>query len=233
MSYKILVAEDDENIIDVCVRYLEREDFQVITANDGHEAVTKWREQKPDLIILDIMMPHMDGLEAAEEIRFHDDVPIVFLTALGQEKDRLNGLSLGVDDYLTKPFSPRELVLRVKNILRRTYRSTLQNTKQVSFGEVTVDYNNRTVKKMGDVIEVTVKEFELLWFLVSNPSQVFSRSQLLEKIWGFDYSGDTNTVNVHIRRLREKVESEPSNPKWLKTVWGIGYKFEERKSNEA
>ncbi|KGX94003.1 PhoP family transcriptional regulator [Pontibacillus halophilus JSM 076056 = DSM 19796] len=228
MSYTVLVAEDDENIIDVCRRYLEREGYEVIIARDGEEAIERWQKDRPDAVILDIMMPFKSGLDVAEEIRFADDIPVILLTALSQEKDKLFGLSIGVDDYMTKPFSPRELVLRLKNVMRRYERTPQSSSDDVSFGAFHMNQKQRRLLKDEAVIETTVKEFDLLWFLVKNESQVFSRSQLLERIWGYDYEGDTNTINVHIRRLREKIEPDPANPVYLKTVWGIGYKFEGR-----
>ncbi|WIF98855.1 response regulator transcription factor [Pontibacillus chungwhensis] len=226
MSYKVLIAEDDENIIDVCKRYLEREAYTVYIARDGEEATTKWREMKPDAVILDIMMPVKNGLDLAEEIRFEEETPVILLTALGQEKDRLVGLSIGVDDYITKPFSPRELVLRLNNVMRRYHLNHGEKNQVQQFGTVTIDASKRTVWKEDQLIETTVKEFDLLWFLVQHESQVFSRSHLIERLWGFDYEGDTNTINVHIRKLREKVEEDPAHPVYIKTVWGIGYKFE-------
>ncbi|MFC0522014.1 response regulator transcription factor [Pontibacillus salicampi] len=233
MHYTILLAEDDENIVDVCRRYLEREGYEVLIARDGMEAMDTWKKKKPDAVILDIMMPYKSGLDIAEEIRFDDDIPVMLLTALGQEKDRLFGLSIGVDDYITKPFSPRELVLRLKNVLRRYDRPAKQKSKHVSFADVTIDYSRRLVTKGGKPVEMTAKEFDLLWFFIEHEAQVFSRSQLLEKIWGYEYEGDTNTVNVHIRKLREKIEEEPAHPQFIHTVWGIGYKFEGRDSYEA
>ncbi|KGP72391.1 response regulator transcription factor [Pontibacillus yanchengensis] len=226
MKQTILVAEDDENIVDVCRRYLEKEGYEVLIARDGHEAINRWKNDKPDLVILDIMMPLKNGLDIAEEIRFDDDIPVMLLTALGQEKDRLFGLSIGVDDYITKPFSPREMVLRVKNVLRRYEKSGKHRDTAFSFGQYRIDYNMRSLTKNGVPIEMTVKEFDLLWFLVQHESQVFSRSQLLEKLWGYEFEGDTNTINVHIRKLREKLEQDPAHPTLIKTVWGIGYKFE-------
>ncbi|QST00652.1 response regulator transcription factor [Pontibacillus sp. ALD_SL1] len=228
MSYTILLAEDDENIIDVCRRYLEKETYSVIVARDGQEATNKWKESKPDAIILDIMMPIKSGLDLAEEIRFEEETPVILLTALGQEKDRLAGLSIGVDDYITKPFSPRELVLRLKNVMRRYDFHGKDQIQQ--FGSVTIDATKRAVWKSDQLIETTAKEFDLLWFLVQHEAQVFSRSHLLERLWGFDYEGDPNTINVHIRKLREKVEEDPAKPVYIKTVWGIGYKFERQTS---
>lgn len=227
MAEKILLVDDEEPILDVCSRYCQKEGYTVLTAHNGEEAIEIWRREKPSLIVLDLMMPKKDGWETAEEIRSVDeDVPMIMLTALGQEKDRLYGLTLGADDYLTKPFSPRELVLRIKNILRRVSRTARTEQVTVSFGEWEISSVKREMLLSGKPVELTAKEFDLLWKLVSHPSQVFSRSQLLEQIWGYDFEGDGNTVNVHIRRLREKLEKDPSSPERIKTVWGIGYKFE-------
>ena len=224
MAEKILLVDDEESILDVSKRYLERDGYQVITASDGEEAISRWKKEKPDLIVLDLMMPIKDGMEAAEEIRAVDDVPIIMLTALGQERDRLLGLTVGADDYLTKPFSPRELVLRVRNILRRTKRQHL--TPLLTFGELAIDESRRKVTINGAEVELTVKEFDLLYLLASHPTRVFPRSQLIEAIWGYEFDGDVNTINVHVRRLREKIEKDSAAPIWIKTVWGIGYKFE-------
>nr|WP_255640006.1 response regulator transcription factor [Pseudalkalibacillus hwajinpoensis] len=223
-----MLVDDEEAILDVSRRYLERDGYHVITAEDGKEAIKRWQLEKPDLIVLDLMMPVKDGMETAEEIRAIDDVPIIMLTALGQERDRLLGLTVGADDYLTKPFSPRELVLRVRNILRRTKRQHVEDL--LTFGELTIDETKRKVTINGAAVDLTVKEFDLLYLLASHPTRVFPRSQLIEAIWGYEFDGDTNTINVHVRRLREKIEKDSAAPKWIKTVWGIGYKFEETSS---
>nr|WP_255648018.1 response regulator transcription factor [Pseudalkalibacillus hwajinpoensis] len=223
-----MLVDDEESILDVSRRYLERDGYHVITATDGQEAISRWEKEKPDLIVLDLMMPIKDGIEVAEEIRSVDDVPIIMLTALGQERDRLLGLTVGADDYLTKPFSPRELVLRVRNILRRTKRQHVPSL--ITFGELTIDESRRKVTINGAEVELTVKEFNLLYLLASHPSRVFPRSQLIEAIWGYEFDGDVNTINVHVRRLREKIEKDSAAPNWIKTVWGIGYKFEGKSS---
>lgn len=229
MNERILVADDDSNITDVCRRYLEREGYTIVTATDGMEAIELWRSHKPGLIVLDLMMPRKNGWEVCNEIRQTEDVPIVMLTARGEEQDRLMGLTMGADDYLTKPFSPRELVLRVKAILRRmrTAQATSAITPMhtISYEGLTIDFVKREVEIGGQVIDLTVTEFDMLYLLASHPGQVFSRNQMLSKIWDFSYEGDTTTVTVHIRRLREKIEQNASDPKYIKTVWGIGYKF--------
>ena len=233
MAKKVLLVDDEENILDVCSRYLVREGYEVSTAVNGMEALSSYRSFNPDIVVLDIMMPEMDGWQVAEKIRVDHDTPIIMLTALGQEKDRIYGLTIGADDYVTKPFSPRELLLRVKNVLRRTYSAPMEGQQDVLKWEgLLIDRNKRKVISQGNEVEMTVKEFELLSLLAQHPSQVFSKSQLIETLWGYEYMGDANTINVHIRRLREKIEDDPSEPQWIKTVWGIGYKFEGKRSNE-
>lgn len=235
MGVKILVADDESNITDVCRRYLELEGYQVIIAGDGEEALNKWRLEVPDLMILDVMMPIMDGWKVCNEIRKSHDTPIIMLTAKGEEMDRLMGLTIGADDYMSKPFSPRELVLRVKAILRRVNRPAATKLEDaagnlIQFAKMDIHPLNRTVFVESQEIELTVKEFDLLLLLASHPDQVFSRNQLLNRIWDMDFEGDATTVTVHIHRLRDKIESNPSQPKYIKTVWGIGYKFEGREN---
>jgi two-component system, OmpR family, response regulator VicR len=229
MPFKILLADDEPNITDVCTKYLERDGYEVIIAHDGVKALEKWKLENPDLIILDLMMPNKDGWQVCEEIRNQQDVPIIMLTARGEEMDRIMGLTMGADDYMTKPFSPRELVLRVKGILRRVGQPIRQNhtvAETLAFEGMEIHPATRKVKVEGKEIELTVKEFDMLLLLANHPNQVFSRNQLLNQVWDIDYFGDTTTVTVHIRRLREKIEAVPSEPKYIKTVWGIGYKFE-------
>ncbi|MEC0265699.1 response regulator transcription factor [Paenibacillus anseongense] len=237
MGTIVLVVDDEPNIIDVCTVYLQREGYQVISAMNGEEAIRQWRQHNPQLIVLDLMMPGKNGWQVCEEIRNERDVPIIMLTALGDEMDRLMGLTMGADDYLTKPFSPRELVLRVKGILRRLQRTQTEtevNTEAalpahiMRYPGLEINVLHRSVRVYDKDIELTVKEFELLHLFAAHPDQVFSRNQLLSKVWDIDYYGDTTTVTVHIRRLREKLEPNPSEPRFIKTVWGIGYKFEGR-----
>ncbi|TMU84453.1 response regulator transcription factor [Bacillus sp. BHET2] len=234
MANKVLLVDDEENIVDVCSRYLVREGYEVSTAFNGKEAIERYETFHPDIVVLDIMMPEMDGWQVAEKIREDHDTPIIMLTALGQEKDRIYGLTIGADDYVTKPFSPRELLLRVKNVLRRTYSAPAKDERGevLTWSGLLIDRNKRKVIAGGQEVEMTVKEFELLSLLAQHPSQVFSKSQLIETLWGYEYLGDANTINVHIRRLREKIEEDASEPKWIKTVWGIGYKFEGNQSYE-
>ncbi|MHA6482354.1 response regulator transcription factor [Paenibacillus sp. strain BS8-2] len=231
MAARIVVADDEQNITDVCKRYLEREGYEVWAAADGEEALSLWREVKPDLLVLDLMMPKLDGLGVCDEVRREGDTPIIMLTARGEESDRLLGLTIGADDYMTKPFSPRELVLRIRNILRRTGLHTkssvdLKGAKQMIYNGLMIVPDQRKVLVSGMEVELTAKEFDLLELLATYPGKVFSRSQLLNAIWDMAYDGDTSTVTVHIRRLREKVEPNPSDPTYIKTVWGIGYKLD-------
>lgn len=234
MVATILIADDERNITDVCKRYLELEGYRVVVADDGQEALDRWRSEKPDVVILDLMMPRIDGWKVCEEIRTNQDTPVIMLTALGEERDRIVGLTMGADDYLVKPFSPRELVLRVKAILRRMNRVTKNgfNASEdvIRYGELEIYPTSRIVKVSGKEVELTLKEFDLLQYLAQHPEQVFSRNQLLNQLWDIDFYGDATTVTVHIRRLREKVEDNPSQPKYIRTVWGIGYKFGGRDS---
>ncbi|WP_082360857.1 response regulator transcription factor [Bacillus sp. FJAT-28004] len=242
MSAKIIVADDERNITDVCRRYLEREGWTVWVAADGEEALKLWREHRPDLLVLDLMMPRLGGLEVCDRVRQEEETPIIMLTALGEEADRLLGLTMGADDYMTKPFSPRELVLRIKNILRRSGSlagsmakeprketsgsGSAETGQSLYFDGLSIFPQERRVTVKGAEADLTAKEFDMLHLLAQYPGKVFSRSQLLNQIWDVAYDGDTTTVTVHIRRLREKIEENPSDPGWIKTVWGIGYKLD-------
>jgi DNA-binding response OmpR family regulator len=240
MAGTVLVADDERDITDVCRRYLEREGYAVLVADNGEEAYRLWRDSRPrpDLLILDLMMPGRSGLDVCSAIRDEGDVPIIMLTARGEESDRLIGLTLGADDYVVKPFSPRELVLRVRNLLRRAApRSSsgdqgailpTESSSDLHFEGLSIYHDQRRVAVNGIDAELTVKEFDLLEWMARHPGQVFSRSQLLSRVWDIDFEGDSTTVTVHMRRLREKIEPNPSEPFFLKTVWGIGYKFEGR-----
>ncbi len=230
MNKRILLVDDEPAILDVCRRYLEREGYLVVTASHGEEALKLWRENEFHVIILDLMMPYVDGWKVCEEIRQSDDIPVVFLTAKGEEYDRILGLTIGANDYITKPFNPRELVLRINAICRLLdYSKRPKHEKDeehiLKTDSLTIHATNREVFLLGKRIELTMKEFDLLYLLASHPKQVFSRSQLLYKVWKTDFDGDTTTVTVHIRRLREKIEKNSSKPKYIQTVWGIGYKF--------
>ncbi len=225
---KVLVVDDDLNIVKLIKLYLEKEDYTVCTANDGEEALQAFKAEAPDIIILDIMMPKLDGNSVCREIRKTSDVPIIMLTAKGETFDKVLSLELGADDYIVKPFEPKELIARMKAILRRS-EAKIDNgdSKIVAYNKLEVNLTNYELLIDGKILEIPPKELELLFFLASNPNRVFTREQLLEEVWGFDYFGDSRTVDVHIKRLREKLEGVEAN--WqLKTVWGVGYKFEVR-----
>lgn len=222
----VLVVDDEATIREVLRRYLEREGFQVTEAADGEEALAAVESGPPDLVVLDLMLPGLDGLTLARRLQTGFDVPVVMLTAKGELRDRIEGLQVGADDYIVKPFSPREVVLRVKAVLRRTEAADLEVAQPVEAGGVRLDPARREAEVDGEPISLTAKEFDLLHFLVRHPRQVFGRDRLLDNVWGFDFQGDPSTVTVHIRRLREKVESDPSEPTHILTVWGVGYKFE-------
>lgn len=221
---RILVVDDEPNIRDVVVQYLRRDGFDTLTAGDGEEAIE--RSADADLIILDLMMPKLDGIEASRRIRAIRDVPIIMLTAKSEEVDKLVGLGLGADDYVTKPFSPRELVARVQAVLRRSVGGSRQPGDIVQVDGLRINSRLRTVERYGQPLELTAREFDLLRFLASNAGQVFTREQLLDQVWDFTFAGDTGTVTVHIRRLREKIEPDPVRPRYIKTVWGVGYKLD-------
>ncbi|MDD6564855.1 MAG: response regulator transcription factor [Clostridiales bacterium] len=223
---KVLVVDDDINIVKLIKLYLEKEDYEVVTANNGREALEIYNREDPSIIVLDIMMPELDGNAVCREIRKTSNVPIIMLTAKGETFDKVLSLELGADDYIVKPFDPKELTARIKAILRRSEtKTTTSDDKIVKFNKLEVNLVNYELKIDGRVLEIPPKELELLYFLASNPNRVFTREQLLEEVWGFDYFGDSRTVDVHIKRLREKLEGTEAN--WqLKTVWGVGYKFE-------
>ena len=222
---KILIAEDEPSIAEVVSIYLERAGYSVQIAKDGEIALRILERSIPDLIILDLMLPKMDGISITKWLRDRSDVPIIMLTARRAEVDRIAGLEMGADDYVVKPFSPQELVSRVRAVLRRT-RSQYENELPIQHGSISIHPQTRVVSVSGREISLTAKEFDMLYFLSSNPKRVYSRQQLLEQIWGLSDFIDPGTVTVHIRRLREKIEDDPSNPKFIQTVWGVGYKFE-------
>jgi DNA-binding response OmpR family regulator len=221
----VLVVDDEPIVRDVVVRYLRRDGHETLEAGTGEEAMTLLERELPSLVVLDVMLPGTDGLELCRHIRASSDLPIVLLTARGDEADRIVGLELGADDYVTKPFSPRELAVRVRNLLRRAAPMQAQSLEVVRFGSVEVDGTAHEARRGGEPLKLTLKEFDLLWFLVSHPRRVFSRDQLMDRVWGYTAALDTGTVTVHIRRLREKVEEAPSHPRHLETVWGVGYRF--------
>ena len=226
---EILVVDDEVSVVEVVSLYLKREGFEVRVAQDGGGALAAIRERLPALVVLDVMLPGIDGLEIMRRLRSDttSDVPIIMLTARSQETDRIYGLELGADDYVTKPFSPAELVSRVKAVLRRTKGTTTkQEERPLQLGSLSINPITRLVTVRGQEIELTATEFNLLYFMAQHPRQVFKRDQLLEKVWGFSEYVDPSTVTVHIRRLREKIEEDSANPAILLTVWGVGYKFE-------
>jgi DNA-binding response OmpR family regulator len=221
----VLVVDDEPIVRDVVVRYLRRDGFETLEAGTGEEAMRILQRELPSLVVLDVMLPGTDGLELCRHIRASSDLPIVLLTARGDEADRIVGLELGADDYVTKPFSPRELAIRVRNLLRRSAPARAEGAQLIRFGSVEVDGAAREVRRDGEPLKLTLKEFDLLSFLVSHPRRVFSRDQLMDRVWGYTSAHDTGTITVHIRRLREKIEDAPSHPRHLETVWGVGYRF--------
>ncbi|MBS3947049.1 MAG: response regulator transcription factor [Dethiobacter sp.] len=229
---KVLVVDDEKTIVKGLKFGLEKEGYEVVPAYDGEEALRLFAAEKPDLIILDLMLPGVDGFEVCRRLRKSSDVPIVMLTARGEDIDKILGLELGADDYVTKPFNPRELVARVKAILRRAQSGVLDPAQMqvIRLQEMQIDLLQHKVRVKNKEVELTGKEFALLSLLASHPGRVFSREQLLEQIWGYDYYGDARTVDVHIRHLREKLEQAPGSPQLILTVWGVGYKFREGKN---
>lgn len=226
---RILVVDDESSIRDVLTRYLEREGYRVEVAADGPGALSAVARMSPDLIVLDLMLPGLDGLEVCHRLRAQSMVPIIMLTARDEEADKVRGFTTGADDYITKPFSPAELVLRVKAVLRRA--EAAQTPAQtpgdlLRFGSLAIAPAFRRVELSGRVVDLSAREFDLLFFLANHPGQVFTRSQLLQHVWDYNYFGDSSTVTVHISRLREKLEPDPTHPSYIKTVWGVGYKFE-------
>ncbi|MGH3066124.1 MAG: response regulator [Gaiellaceae bacterium] len=220
----VLVVDDEPIVREVVVRYLAREGHETLEAADGNTARGAIERSEPDLVVLDVMLPGTDGLELCRWIRARSELPVIMLTARGEEADRIVGLELGADDYVTKPFSPRELAARVRSVLRRA-APTGETVERLTFGDIELERTTREARKAGAEVRLTAKEFDLLWFLASHPRRVFSRDQLMASVWGYTAALDTGTVTVHVRRLREKVEDDPSEPKYLETVWGIGYRL--------
>ena len=220
----VLVVDDEPLVRDVVVRYLRREGYQTLEAADGDCARELLELGRAELVVLDLMLPGTDGLALCRWIRSRSDLPVILLTALGEEADRIVGLEVGADDYVTKPFSPRELAARVKTVLRRT-TAGVRTTGVVETADLSIDAGAREARKAGELLSLTMREFDLLWFLATNPRQVFSRAQLMSSVWGYTAALDTGTVTVHVRRLREKIENEPARPTHLQTVWGVGYRF--------
>jgi DNA-binding response OmpR family regulator len=220
----VLVVDDEPIVRDVVVRYLRREGYRTLEAGDGDRARELIEREAPTLVVLDLMLPGTDGLALCRWLRARSDLPVIMLTARGEEADRIVGLELGADDYVTKPFSPRELAARVRTVLRRA-TPPAPARERLSFGELEIDGASREVRKDGELLRLTAREFDLLAFLAANPRRVFSRAQLMDRVWGYEAAYDTGTVTVHVRRLREKIERDPSQPRLLETVWGVGYRF--------
>jgi DNA-binding response OmpR family regulator len=220
----VLVVDDESIVREVVVKYLRREGYRTLEAGDGDTALALVESERPDLVVLDLMLPGSDGMTVCRRIRARSELPVIMLTARGEEADRIVGLELGADDYVTKPFSPRELAARVKTVLRRARPPMLRDAR-LTFDDLSIDASTREVTRGADQLRLTAKEFDLLWFLASNPRRVFSRDQLMDRVWGYDAALDTGTVTVHVRRLRSKIEDDPSRPRRLETVWGVGYRF--------
>lgn len=228
MQYKILIVDDDENICELLRLYLEKDGFETVVANNGEQAVDYAAKYTPDLILLDIMLPKLDGWQVCREIRKSSDVPIIMLTAKGETFDKILGLELGADDYISKPFDTKEVIARIKAVLRRSSdKDKASQIQEVTYDKLRINLTNYELEVNGVKIDTPPKELELIYHLASNPNRVYTRDQLLDEVWGFDYYGDSRTVDVHVKRLREKLENV--SDRWsLKTVWGVGYKFEVR-----
>ena len=224
---RILVVDDEPVVTEVVERYLAREGYTVRTEADGEAALRAYGEMRPHLVVLDLMLPKLGGIDVCREIRQQSETPVIMLTARGDEMDRIAGFDVGADDYLAKPFSPRELVVRVRAVLRRTLDKSLLQSDRVVRGDIAIDPKGRSVEVAGAHVELTVREFDLLWFLVNHPGEVFTREQLLTKVWKYEWFGDASTVTVHIRRRRTKVEREPESPRHIQTVWGVGYRWDD------
>jgi DNA-binding response OmpR family regulator len=226
MSKDILIVDDDKNICEVIKLYLQKEGFKVALAYDGQAGIEAFERSTPALVVLDIMMPRKDGWEVLKQIRKSSAVPVIMLTAKGETFDKVLGLELGADDYIVKPFDPKEFIARVKAVMRRANMQEEEN-RQIIYDDLVIDISNYTVTYKGEIVEMPPKEIELLFFLASHPNKVYTREQLLQQVWDFEFFGDSRTVDVHIKRLRKKLFDQGSN--WeIKTVWGVGYKFEVR-----
>lgn len=227
---KVLVVDDEPNIREVVSLYLRRDGHAVVSAGDGDEALRLFQQTQPDLVVLDLMLPGLSGLEVCRRLQANRRVPLIMLTAKGEEEDRIVGLGVGADDYMVKPFSPRELAARVEAVLRRVNETqpASETERVLVFDELEIDPNTREVAVRGEPVALTATEFDLLYHLASQPKRVFTRDQLMEAVWGYTFAAETSTVTVHMRRLREKIEPDPTQPRYLHTVWGVGYRFADR-----
>lgn len=228
MTETIAIIEDEQNIVELVKYNLDREGYTTISANNGRRGLDLVRQELPDLVILDLMMPEMDGLTVCKQLRADQQtksIPIIILTAKSEEADRVLGLEMGADDYVTKPFSPRELVARVRAVMRRAGKGSEDEPELIEIGEIKMDLRQHLVKVRNQEVELTPKEFDFLKLLLVNPGRAFTREFLLEHLWGYEYFGDTRTVDVHVRRLRQKIETDPAEPVYLETVRGVGYRF--------
>jgi DNA-binding response OmpR family regulator len=223
---KILVVDDETRLVDVLKAYLERDGYKVVTAYDGKQALAVARREKPDLVLLDLMLPEIDGLEVCRTLRRESEIPVIMLTARSEETDKLIGLELGADDYVTKPFSPREVVARVRAVLRRVQATQASGEASLTIGDLMIDQARHLVQRGDEAISITPTEFDLLWALASNQGRVLSRLQLMEKALGESYEGYERTIDAHIKNLRRKIELDPSHPRYVQTVFGVGYKIE-------
>jgi len=226
MTDRVLIVEDEPIVADVVDRFLRHDGYETLVVKDGRAALQEFDRFMPDVVLLDVMLPHVDGLEICRQVRASSDKPIIMLTARAEESDRLVGLGLGADDYVTKPFSPKELVARVRAVLRRYRASPNSESDVLRIGEIRLNSRSRRVQREKQDLELTSREFDLLLYLARNAGQVVSRDQIINAVWEYDFDGDEGTVTVHIRRLREKLEADPSRPRHIKTVWGIGYKLD-------
>jgi len=227
---KVLVVDDEPNIREVVGLYLRRDGHAVVSAGDGDEALRLYQQTQPDLVVLDLMLPGLSGLEVCRRLQANRRVPLIMLTAKGEEEDRIVGLGVGADDYMVKPFSPRELAARVEAVLRRVNETqpASRTDRVLVFDGLEIDPNTREVAVRGEPVALTAREFDLLYHLASQPKRVFTRDQLMEAVWGYTFAAETSTVTVHMRRLREKIEPDPTQPRYLHTVWGVGYRFADR-----
>ncbi|MDY7040343.1 MAG: response regulator transcription factor [Chloroflexota bacterium] len=224
---KVLVVDDNPKIVDLVRLYLEKDGYRVFVAYDGLEALELARQKRPDLIVLDLLLPELDGLDVCRILQAESEVPIIMLTAKTTEEDKLVGLELGADDYITKPFSPRELVARVRAVLRRAHKESLPGLEEIHFGDLVIDRRCHEVRVRDEIVNLTPTEFRLLEVLAGEPERAFTRLELLDRVFGYDFEGFERTVDVHVKNLRKKIETDPKQPAYVKTVYGVGYKFSE------